>query len=150
MLDVKNAFLYGDINAKIYMRQLEGYHDGTLRVCKLVKALYGLKQSRRMWYHKLSEILEKHRFKRSIHDEALFVNHKSHENPAWCLVYVDDILMTSPSAQVLEETVNVLKEDLTLTSSETFSQQLGKYASVPRSTEKNSKANSSQVLKGRR
>ena len=78
-----------------------------------------------MWYHKLSEILEKHQFKRSIHDEALFVSHKSPENPVWCLVYVDDILMTSPSAQVLEETVHRLKEDLTLTTSETLSQYLG-------------------------
>ena len=44
-LDVMNAFLYGDIDAHIYMRQPEGYHDGTSRACKLVEALYGLKQS---------------------------------------------------------------------------------------------------------
>ena len=124
-LDVKNAFLYGDIDAQIYMKQPEGYHDGTSRVCKLVKALYGLKQSPRMWYHKLSSILEKHKFKRSIHDEALFVSHKVPSSPVWCLVYVDDILMTSPSAEVLQATVDKLKEDLTLTSSETLTQYLG-------------------------
>ena len=124
-LDVKNAFLYGDIDAQIYMKQPEGYHDGTSRVCKLVKALYGLKQSPRMWYHKLSEILRKHQFRMSIHDEALFISDKSPENPVWCLIYVDDILMTSPSAQVLNETVDALKEDLTLTSTETLSQYLG-------------------------
>ena len=44
-LDVKNAFLYGDIDAQIYMKQPEGNRDGTYIVCKLVKALYGLKQS---------------------------------------------------------------------------------------------------------
>ena len=43
-LGVKNAFLYGDIDAQIYMKQLAGYHDGTSTVCKLVTALYGLKQ----------------------------------------------------------------------------------------------------------
>ena len=107
-LDVKNAFLYGDIDANIYMKQPDGYHDGTTKVCKLVKALYGLKQSPRMWYHKLSEILEKHQFKKSMHDEALFVSHKAPENPVWCLIYVDDILMTSPSSQVLNETVEGL------------------------------------------
>ena len=105
----------------MYMKQQEGYHDGTSRVCELVKALYGLKQSPRMWYHKLSEILEKHQFMRSIHDEALFISHKSLENPVWYLVYVDDILMTSPSSQVLDQTIEGLKEDLTLTSSETLS-----------------------------
>ena len=123
--DVKNAFLYGDIDADIYMKQPEGYHDGTSRVCKLVKALYGLKQSPRMWYHKFSEILEKHQFKRSIHDEALFISHKHPDNPVWCLIYIDDILMTSPSAQVLNETVERPKKDLTLTSSDTLSQYLG-------------------------
>ena len=90
-------------------------------MCKLVKALYGLKRSPKMWYHKLSKILEKHEYKRSIQNEAVFVCHKSPENPVWCLVYVDDILMISPSAQVLEEIVHKLKEDLTLTSSETLS-----------------------------
>ena len=59
-LDVKNTFMYGDIDAQIYMKQPKGYHDGTSKVCNLVKALYGLKQSPHMWYHKLFEILEKH------------------------------------------------------------------------------------------
>ena len=78
-----------------------------------------------MWYHKLSEILEMHPLKRRIHDEALFVSHKTPEHPVRCLVYVDDILMTSPYAQVLERTVQKLKEDLTLTSSEILLQFLG-------------------------
>jgi hypothetical protein len=124
-LDVKNAFLYGDIDAQIYMKQPEGYHDGTSRVCKLVKALYGLKQSPRMWYHKLSEILRKHQFRMSIHDEALFICDRAPETPVWCLIYKDDILMTSPSALVLKRTVEALKEDLTLTSTEALSQYLG-------------------------
>ena len=107
------------------MKQPEGYHDGTSRVCKLVKALYGLKQSPRMWYHKLSEIIRKHQFKMSIHDEALFIRDKSPNNPVWCLIYVDDILMTSPYAQVTSENVDALKEDLTLTSTKVLSQYLG-------------------------
>ena len=81
------AFLYGDIHAQIYMRQQEGYHDGTSRVCKLVKALYGLKQSPRMWYHKPPKIIEKHQFKRSIHDDALFISHKTPYG-AWCMLTI--------------------------------------------------------------
>ena len=78
-----------------------------------------------MWYHKLSEILEKHPFKRSVNDEALFMSHKLPESPVWCLVYVDDILMTLSFAQVLKETVQGLKEDRTLSSSESLSLYLG-------------------------
>ena len=100
------------------MKQPEGYHDGTTKVCKLVKALYGLKQSPRMWYHKLSEILEKHQFRKSIHDEALFISNQLPDKPVWCLMYVDDILMTSPSCGHVHKTVEALKKDLTLTTSE--------------------------------
>ena len=80
-LDMKNAFLYGDIDAQIYMKQPEGSHDGTSRVCKLVKAFYSLKQSPRMWYHKIYEILKKHQFRMSNHDKALFICDKSPQNP---------------------------------------------------------------------
>ena len=56
----------------------------------------------------------------SIHNEALFISDKSPENHVRCLIYVDDILMTSPSPQVLSETVETLKENSTLTSIETL------------------------------
>ena len=56
-----------------------------------------------------------------IHDEALFIRDMSLENPVWWLIYVDGILITLPSPQVLGETVQVLKEDLILTSTETLS-----------------------------
>lgn len=45
--DIKTAFLYGTINEEMYMRQPEGFEDGTTRVCKLLKSLYGLKQAPR-------------------------------------------------------------------------------------------------------
>ena len=61
-----------------------------------------------------------------IHDGALFIRDKSPENPVWWLIYVDDILITLPPPQVLGETVQALKEDLILTSTETLSQYLGK------------------------
>ena len=40
-LDLKNAFLYGNVDADIYMKQPEGYQDGTHRVCNLIKSQYG-------------------------------------------------------------------------------------------------------------
>ena len=48
-LDVKGAYLNGTLKEKIFIKQPEGYGDGTNRVCLLIKTLYGLKQAGREW-----------------------------------------------------------------------------------------------------
>ncbi|MFV0960718.1 reverse transcriptase domain-containing protein, partial [Klebsiella pneumoniae] len=73
-LDVKNAFLQGDLDEDIYMslplgHPLEGYG----KVCHLKKVIYGLKQSPRAWYFKLSHALEQIGFKKCYTDYSLFV-----------------------------------------------------------------------------
>ena len=59
-LDVKNAFLYGDLHEEIYMDQPLGFvAQGEMHmVCRLKKALYGLKQSPRAWFDNLSGVLK--------------------------------------------------------------------------------------------
>ena len=49
ILDVKSAYLHGDLDKTIYMQQPEAFHDGTSCVCLLVHSLYRLKQSGRAW-----------------------------------------------------------------------------------------------------
>jgi len=44
-MDVKGAYLNGQLKETVYMHQPKGYEDTTGQVCKLVKTLYGLKQS---------------------------------------------------------------------------------------------------------
>jgi hypothetical protein len=56
-MDVKGAYLNGDLKEEIYMNQPEGFDDGTSHLCRLLKTLYGLKQSSREWNHKLDSKL---------------------------------------------------------------------------------------------
>jgi len=52
-MDVKGAYLNGILQEKVYMKQPEGFGDGTEKVCLLQKTLYGLKQSGREWNKEL-------------------------------------------------------------------------------------------------
>ncbi|XP_070517912.1 uncharacterized protein [Cardiocondyla obscurior] len=56
-MDVETAFLNGNIKSEVYIKQPQGYEDGTENVCKLNKALYGLKESPRLWYECLNNYL---------------------------------------------------------------------------------------------
>ncbi|GKE40809.1 ribonuclease H-like domain-containing protein [Tanacetum coccineum] len=53
-LDVKNAFLHGDLSKTVYMHQPLGFRDSVHPdyVCLLQRSLYGLKQASRAWFHR--------------------------------------------------------------------------------------------------
>uniref|UniRef100_A0A5S6R440 Reverse transcriptase Ty1/copia-type domain-containing protein n=1 Tax=Trichuris muris TaxID=70415 RepID=A0A5S6R440_TRIMR len=57
--DVKTAFLYGTLEEEVYVKQPEGFENGTNSVCRLNRSLYGLKQSPRCWNKKLVDFLKK-------------------------------------------------------------------------------------------
>jgi hypothetical protein len=61
-MDVKNAFLHGDLSEEIYMEQPHGFIQNSSLVCKLKKSLYGLKQAPRAWYEKMDSYLLSHDF----------------------------------------------------------------------------------------
>ena len=63
-MDVKSAFLHGDLEEEIYMRQPEGNTEDSSLVCKLRKYLYGIKKSLRAWYDKMDAFLLSHKFER--------------------------------------------------------------------------------------
>jgi len=61
--DIKNAFVYTDIDEEIYVKQPTGYNKkGQNIVCKLKKALYSLKQAPRLWYFYLANKLKQLNF----------------------------------------------------------------------------------------
>ncbi|CAI7772571.1 unnamed protein product [Closterium sp. NIES-53] len=108
-MDVKTAFLYGVVDEEIYMKQPEGYDDGSGRVFWLKKAIHGLKQAPRFWYARLVEALEALGFKVSGCDESLFMT-EGEEEKVFLFVDVDDILLFSPSLERIKKVQGKLKE----------------------------------------
>ncbi|GKC46268.1 putative ribonuclease H-like domain-containing protein, partial [Tanacetum coccineum] len=77
-IDVKSAFLYGQIEEEVYVCQPPGFedHDYPDKVYKVVKALYGLYQAPRTWYETLANYLLGNRFQRGKIDQTLFIKRK--------------------------------------------------------------------------
>ena len=91
-LDIKTAFLHGDLEEEIYMAQPEGYARG-VKVCLLQKSLYGLKQSPRQWYKKFDMFMLGIGFKRSTFDLCVYYKGLSNGEFIYLLLYVDDMLI---------------------------------------------------------
>ncbi|GJW93308.1 putative ribonuclease H-like domain-containing protein [Tanacetum coccineum] len=95
-MDVKSAFLYGEIDEEVYVTQPKGFEDPHFpkHVYKVVKALYGLHQAPRAWYARLSTFLLKHNYRRGTIDKTLFIK-KNSRDIILVQVYVDDIIFGS-------------------------------------------------------
>ncbi len=94
-LDIKTAFLNGDLDETSHMQQPEGYAEGGPNmVCHLRKSLYGLKQAPRAWNTRLKQELEGRGFTASGADAGLFTAQYKGSN-IYILVYVDDILVAA-------------------------------------------------------
>ena len=94
-LDVKTAFLNGELEEDIYIQQPPGYEQGGKdTVCKLNRALYGLKQAPRQWHEKLKQALKAIGFIDSMADPGLFTKHNGGES-VFILTYVDDLLIAA-------------------------------------------------------
>jgi hypothetical protein len=97
-MDVKTAFLYGNVNDEVYVEQPTGYEEDTDSVCLLDKALYGLKQSPRIWYETLTEFLKSLGFEALNADLSVFTRHGM-----IIAIYVDDLLIVGPSKDDITE-----------------------------------------------
>ena len=96
-MDVKNAFLNGDLDETIYMDpppgfRAEGEYSG--KVCRLRKSLYSLKKSPRAWFNRFSEVILSLGFTKCHSDHTCFSHHRLDGRSVIILVYVDDIIIT--------------------------------------------------------
>ena len=76
--DVVAAFLFGDLEEEIFMRQPEGFEDGTNRVAKLLRSLYGLKQAAQVWNKLLHKELVAAGYLQLISDSAVYIRKADH------------------------------------------------------------------------
>ena len=103
-LDVKTAFLNGELDEEVYLEPPEGATDVQGRVWRLKKALYGLKQAAQAWHMKLKASLAKIRLYASEADPCLFLG-KIHGEATYILIHVDDALIVGTPAGVETSTL---------------------------------------------
>nr|GEV48098.1 zinc finger, CCHC-type [Tanacetum cinerariifolium] len=93
-LDVKSAFLHGELKDEVYVTQPEGFiqQGSTRKVYKLSKALYGLRQAPRAWNMKLDQNLKSLDFKKCNLEQAVYTK-RSKTSTLIVGVYVDDLII---------------------------------------------------------
>jgi len=106
-LDVKNAFLNGDLQEKVYIEQPPCYVAQRVKVC-LKKAIYGLKQSLRVRFEKFSLTISGISFHRYHSDHFVFVR-RTKSGVVVLIIYIDDILLTGSDSAGLLETIKYFK-----------------------------------------
>ena len=103
-MDVKTAFLHGDLSERILMEQPEGFVEAGSEdmACLLNKSLYGLKQSPRQWYLKFDEFMITHGYSRSKYDSCVYFKTLTSGSFIYLLLYVDDMLLACKQREELE------------------------------------------------
>jgi hypothetical protein len=111
-MDVKSAFLNGDLEEEVYIEQPEGFilgNDEKL-VCRLKKALYGLKQAPRAWYSRLEKYLRQQGFSKGSADSNLYTKTEN-DKLLIVVVYVDDIIFGSNEESMSQKFASDMQQE---------------------------------------
>jgi hypothetical protein len=114
-MDVKSAFLHGNLKEEIYMEQPPGYvqNDSSL-VFHLKKSLYGLKQAPRAWYAKMDSFIIATGFSRCHSDPNVYTK-KVGSHLIILVLYVDDLILTGSDSKLLNHVKTSLKKKFEMT-----------------------------------
>ncbi|KAJ9547314.1 hypothetical protein OSB04_019857 [Centaurea solstitialis] len=109
-MDVKTAFLNGELDEEVYMKQPEGFvmPSNEHKVCKLVKSLYGLKQAPKQWHQKFDEVILSSGFKLNQSDKCVYSRFDSSGSGVIICLYVDDMLIFGTNQLQVDETKSLL------------------------------------------
>ena len=109
-MDVKSAFLNGELEEEVYVEQSLGFVDPKFpnHVYRLDKAFYGLQQAPRAWYETLAQFLLESGFTRGTIDKTLFyLNHG--KDLLLVHIYVDDIIFGSTNGKLCERFAKLMQ-----------------------------------------
>jgi len=111
-MDVKTAFLNGNLKEEVYMDQPEGFaiKEKEHMVCKLKKSIYGLKQASRQWCLKFNDTITSFGFTENIVDRCIYLK-VSGSRFIILILYVDDILLATNDLDLLHETKKFLSKN---------------------------------------
>jgi len=111
-LDVKTAFLHGDLEEEIFMAQPKGFEVQGKKnlVCKLHKSLYELKQALRQWYKKFNEFMRNSGFHKCEEDHCCYVK-KYVDSYIILALYVDDMLIAGANMAEIDRLKKQLLEN---------------------------------------
>lgn len=125
-LDVKSAFLNGELQELVFVSQPPGFEVKNKEhlVYQLVKALYGLHQAPRAWYARLSKYLKKLGFCRCPYEQAVYTK-KEGSAVLIIRVYVDDLLVTGTSVSSIQRFKRQMGEEFDMTDLGKLSHYLG-------------------------
>ncbi|GJT99370.1 zinc finger, CCHC-type containing protein [Tanacetum coccineum] len=110
-LDVKSAFLHGELKEEVYVTQPEGFvqQGNSGKVYKLIKALYGLRQAPRAWNVKLDQTLKSLDFKKCNLEQAVYTK-RSKTSTLIVGVYVDDLIITGTPRKEIDVFKSQMKD----------------------------------------
>jgi len=112
-MDVKSAFINGDLEEEVYIEQPDGFilgNDPKL-VCGQKKALYGLKQAPRAWYFWLDKYLHQQGFSKGSIDSNIYIK-IDNDKFLIIVVYVDDIIFGSNEEAMSQKFALVMQKEL--------------------------------------
>ena len=108
-MDVKNAFLNGDLSEEVYMQPPPGLSIESNKVCHLRCALYGLKQTPQAWFSKFNSTISCLGYMTSPYDSALFLR-CTDKGTILLLLYVDDMIITGDNLSGIQELKDFLSQ----------------------------------------
>ena len=93
-MDVKIAFLNGNLEEETYMMQSEGFISKNQEhmVCKLKRSIYGLKQASRSWNIRFDQVIKSFGFEQNLDEPCVYKRHRD-KVVIFLVLYVDDILL---------------------------------------------------------
>jgi hypothetical protein len=113
-LDVKNAFIYADLDEEINMHPHPEMHAPPGTACLLLRSLYGLKQAPRNWNAHLHDFITSLVFLPTLQDACLYAN-----TVLGCVVFlavfVDDILVAPTSEKAIAQVKRAFQDTFTMT-----------------------------------